>query len=75
MPKTPVIIALFAAFLFGAATPASKALMIDIPPFQLAGLLYIGGALGVIPLIFKKQLFIKPWYLDKKNLFKLIFFS
>ena len=72
MPKTPVFIALFAAFLFGAATPASNALMVDIPPFQLAGLLYIGAALGVIPLIFKKHLFLKPWCLDKKNLFRLI---
>jgi len=49
MPKTPVIIVLFAAFLFGAATPTSKVLMVDIPPFQLAGLLYIDDALGVIP--------------------------
>ncbi|KAB2832389.1 MAG: EamA family transporter [Candidatus Brocadia sp.] len=72
MPETPVIIALFAAFLFGASTPASNARMVDIPPFQLVSLLYIGAALGVIPLIFQKQLFLKPWCLDKKNLFRLI---
>ncbi|MDR4509808.1 MAG: DMT family transporter [Candidatus Brocadiaceae bacterium] len=72
MPKIPLITALLAAFLFGAATPASKALMADIPPFQLAGLLYIGAALGIIPLIFKEQSFLNPCRLDKKNLFRLI---
>ncbi|HEX7126591.1 MAG TPA: DMT family transporter [Thermodesulfobacteriota bacterium] len=39
--------ALLAAALFGAATPASKWLLSDLTPFQLAGLLYLGAALGV----------------------------
>ena len=46
----PVGLALVAAALFGAATPASKALLRELDPFQLAGLLYLGAALGVAPL-------------------------
>jgi drug/metabolite transporter (DMT)-like permease len=41
--------AIVAAALFGAATPASKLLLLDLTPFQLAGLLYLGAALGVAP--------------------------
>jgi drug/metabolite transporter (DMT)-like permease len=45
----PVAIALLAAALFGAATPLSKWLLGALSPFQLAGLLYLGAALGVAP--------------------------
>lgn len=45
----PVAIAVLAAALFGAATPASKLLLSALTPFQLAGLLYLGAALGVAP--------------------------
>ena len=45
----PLVLALLAAGLFGAATPASKLLLQDLTPFQLAGLLYLGAALGVLP--------------------------
>ena len=45
----PVALALLAAALFGAGVPASKTLLADLPPFQLAGLLYLGAALGVLP--------------------------
>lgn len=41
--------AILSAALFGAATPASKLLLASLTPFQLAGLLYAGAALGVIP--------------------------
>jgi hypothetical protein len=34
----PFTLALLSAALFGAATPASKALLADLSPFQLAGL-------------------------------------
>src|SRR5207249_3214957 len=40
---------LAAAALFGASTPASKALLGPIGPFSLAGLLYLGAAAGVFP--------------------------
>ncbi|MEN8173554.1 MAG: DMT family transporter [Chloroflexota bacterium] len=72
MPKIPVITALVAALLFGAATPASKALLNTIPPFQLAGLLYIGAAIGVTPLILRQGKLVIPWHLSKVNLSRLI---
>ena len=44
-------LALVAAALFGASTPASKLLLRHFGPFQLAGLLYLGAALGMwVPL-------------------------
>ncbi|MBS0335962.1 MAG: DMT family transporter [Proteobacteria bacterium] len=39
--------ALAAAALFGASTPAAKALGADVNPFALAGLLYAGSGLGL----------------------------
>lgn len=41
-----IAIAFAAAALFGASTPACKRLLGELPPFQLAGLLYLGAALG-----------------------------
>jgi drug/metabolite transporter (DMT)-like permease len=46
-----VLCAFVSAVLFGAATPSSKALLADLSPFQLAGLLYLGAALGVLPAV------------------------
>lgn len=43
---------LFSALLFGLATPASKILVGALNPFLLAGLLYLGAAIGVLPIIF-----------------------
>lgn len=45
----PFALALLAAALFGAGVPASKSLLAGLTPFQLAGLLYLGAALGVAP--------------------------
>jgi drug/metabolite transporter (DMT)-like permease len=45
----PLILALLAALLFGMSAPASKVLLAGIQPLQLAGLLYLGAALGVLP--------------------------
>jgi drug/metabolite transporter (DMT)-like permease len=50
MDRRPALLALLAAALFGAATPASKALLDALPPLELAALLYLGAALGVAPL-------------------------
>jgi drug/metabolite transporter (DMT)-like permease len=41
--------ALASAVLFGAATPAAKTLLLDLTAFQLAGLLYLGAAIGIAP--------------------------
>jgi drug/metabolite transporter (DMT)-like permease len=46
---TPVLIAFVAALLFGAATPASKLMLASLPLFQLAGLLYLGAAIAMLP--------------------------
>ncbi len=40
-------LALLSALLFGASTPASKLLLDNLGAFQLAGLLYLGAALGM----------------------------
>jgi drug/metabolite transporter (DMT)-like permease len=61
-----------AAILFGAATPASKALLQTLPTFQLAGLLYLGAAIGVIPLIIREKKFSWPWDLDHKTAYRLL---
>ena len=47
--RTPALWCLLAAFLFGASTPAAKVLLDTIPPITLAGLLYLGAALAVLP--------------------------
>jgi drug/metabolite transporter (DMT)-like permease len=71
--QLPVIfIALLSALLFGAATPFSKNLLTQLTSFQLAGLLYIGAAIGVILIVVRDGKFILPWRLDKKNAFRLL---
>jgi drug/metabolite transporter (DMT)-like permease len=72
MRKHPLVIALLAALLFGAATPASKALLQALPTFQLAGLLYLGAAIGVIPLLIRERKFSFPWHLDGKSAYRLL---
>jgi drug/metabolite transporter (DMT)-like permease len=47
----PAIAALLAAVLFGAATPLSKVLLRTVAPAQLAGLLYLGAAVGLLPVV------------------------
>lgn len=44
-------LALLSAMLFGASTPASKWLLGTLEPFQLAGLLYLGAAAGMAPVV------------------------
>jgi drug/metabolite transporter (DMT)-like permease len=51
----PLAIALLSAALFGAATPASKWLLGALTPLQLAGLLYLGAALGVAPSLLRAR--------------------
>ena len=59
---------LASAFLFGAATPASKALLDGIQAQALAGLLYLGAALGVLPLVIKERTFRWPWRAGRSTL-------
>ena len=67
----PVLLALAAAALFGAATPVSKLLLGSISPFQLAGLLYWGAAAGVLPLLIAEQRsgrpLLMPWRMPPRT--------
>jgi len=49
----PILWCLTAAALFGASTPASKQLLRGLGPLALAGLLYLGAALAVLPFSFR----------------------
>ena len=46
-----VLLAFAAAVLFGASVPASKLLLQSFDPLQLAGLLYLGAAIAVAPVV------------------------
>jgi len=63
---------LASAIFFGAATPASKVLLGEIQPQALAGLLYLGAALGVLPLVIREGAFRWPWQAGRRTLFLLI---
>lgn len=71
-PAGPISIALLAAALFGAATPASKLLLSSLTPFQLAGLLYLGAALGVAPAAWREGGLRLPGRGDRANRFRLL---
>lgn len=62
-----ITVGLVSAFLFGAATPASKALLEGIQPQALAGLLYLGAALGVLPVVIKERAFRWPWLAGRRT--------
>jgi len=55
------------AVLFGAATPAAKVLLGPLPPVLLAGLLYLGAALAVLPAAVRRR----PVRLDRGNVLRL----
>jgi len=67
-----IIIALISALLFGASTPIGKILLESLPPFQLAGLLYLGAALGVLPFSLKSDTSLKLQNMDRRNLSYLV---
>ena len=47
IPQSGILFALLSAALFGASTPLAKALLGEISPWLLAGLLYLGSGLGL----------------------------
>lgn len=49
MSRTAVLRCAIAAVLFGASAPAASELASDLSPFTLAGLLYLGAALVMLP--------------------------
>jgi len=63
-------LALLSALLFGASTPASKTLLREIHPVQLAGWLYLGAAIGVLPAGLRRRRS-NPMRGDRRTLFRL----
>ena len=63
-----VITGMASAFLFGAATPASKAMLGSIQAQTLAGLLYLGAALGMLPVGMRERSFQWPWLAGRSTL-------
>ncbi|HET9570999.1 MAG TPA: DMT family transporter [Bacteroidales bacterium] len=55
MKRIAIVSGLLSGFLFGVATPLSKMLLVGFNSFQLAGLLYLGAALVMIPFVLKKN--------------------
>jgi len=66
-----IIIAVLSALLFGASTPVGKILLTSLPPFQLAGLLYIGAAMGVLPFSMKEGKGLRLGHMDSDNWLRL----
>ena len=69
--KTSILTAFLAALLFGAAAPLGKPLLAFLNDFQMAGLLYLGAALGVSVILLKEKSFHWPWQIRRQDLVKL----
>ncbi len=59
---------MLSALLFGAATPASKVLLADLQAQTLAGLLYLGAVLGVLPAAVWPKPMRLPWQAGRRTL-------
>ena len=65
-------IAIVAAIFFGASTPLSKPLLDNFTSYQLAGVLYLGACVGVLPLLIWERKLMAPWRMDRKNFLRLL---
>ncbi len=50
-----VVFAIATAFCFGLSTPLAKYFLSEVQPWTLAGLMYLGGGLGLIPIYFVRN--------------------
>ena len=66
-----MLLVVLSAALFGAATPATKSLLSELTPFQLAGLLYLGAALGILPVALRSAGLRLPARTDRRNRLRL----
>jgi drug/metabolite transporter (DMT)-like permease len=67
-----IVLALLAALLFGVSTPLGKILLSQWSPQQLAGLLYLGAALGVsLPIFIGRKGFF-PGVTNRANVWRLM---
>jgi len=55
MKRFAIVTGILSGFLFGIATPLSKLLLDGFNSFQLAGLLYMGAAIAMVPYILKRN--------------------
>lgn len=67
-----IVLVILAAILFGSASPLSKLILNSISPFQLAGLLYLGAAIGVAPGAILKKRLTPIWRISRKSRWLLI---
>lgn len=67
-----ILIAFLSAIFFGSSVPVGKYLLEDVPPLQLAGLLYLGAALGVLPFLFKEEKTTEVRAMGRKNQLRLL---
>jgi drug/metabolite transporter (DMT)-like permease len=61
------MLGIVSAALFGVATPISKLLLQNLSQFQLAGLLYLGAALGMFPFLLARRRRINWKTLGRRN--------
>ncbi len=71
MPNNAIVKALLSALLFGVSTPLSKILIGRTNSFLLAGLLYIGSFVGLLPVYFWREKRAMPARIDRNNLRKI----
>lgn len=69
MKRTALLAGLLSGLLFGIATPFSKLLLADLNSFQLAGLLYVGAGIAMIPAMIKTNSQIKLLF-NRNNLIR-----
>lgn len=77
MKNFAFITGLLSGLLFGISTPLSKMLLVGFNSFQLAGLLYLGAALAMIPFLFGKDSQIRFLFEtgNRRNTLGIIFFG
>lgn len=69
--RSGILMAFAAALLFGAAAPLGKPLLSSLTNFQMAGLLYLGAALGVLVILLREKHFLLPWRMPRKDALRL----
>lgn len=70
--RSSLFFALLSAMLFGVSTPFSKILLEETNPFQLAGLMYIGAGLGLMPVFLLRGSTPVIPRTDKRNLLRIL---
>jgi len=71
MKHGPVLAGVISAALFGIATPLSKILLDSISKFPLAGLLYLGAGLGMLPFVITRRRSSPRRRIDGRNAMRL----